>query len=119
MASFAVDDDLTAVPLIGQEFATDALLQVQYDWAGGIYEMDGISFCLPVSGRRFTMSSQKDVGITQAGKLFVVDGRQSHLPKALHFPAVVHDIAKAVELVPGCQFLFGFAYGTCYTETKT
>ena len=54
------------------------------------------------------MCSQQDFYILQSGKIFVVDGNQSHFLQSLTLLPVVYNIPQAIQRCALCQFFFCF-----------
>ena len=114
----AVDDNLCVFVVLPGVFLLDSLLQAEDDRAGGVDDFDVVAAGCLVGLGRFAVGAQQYLGIVQAVELVVVDGDESHGLQTLHFAAVVHNVAQAVQRAAFGQFLFGFADGVDHSEAE-
>ena len=117
VSRLAIDDELRVRFLVGH--ALDAALELQHDGAGGVDDVDVV---LPRSGvgfGRFAVSAEQNFGVAQAAESVVVDGCQAERPQAVAFPAVVYDVAEAIEACPGSEFFLRLADGGGHAEAET
>ena len=119
MPAFAVDHDLCLVGIPGVVCLFYFSLQLQYDRAGGIDNLDFILLGDPIGFRRFAMGTQQYFYVVQMPQLVVVDCDQSLLLQAFHLVAVVYDVAQTVEPPAFVELLFGFADSGDHAEAES
>ena len=101
-------------------YALDTALQLQYHWAGGIYQLYAATLRLCVGRGWFAVCAKQYLASTgQGGKLLVVYGLQSHSTQAIALATIVHDIAQAIQHTVFAQFLLGLADRCGHTEAIT
>lgn len=93
MTVLSENNNLLAVERVGIVLAFDALLQMEHNGAGGIYDFDVVGDGLPVGAWRFAVSTQQDGGVVETVVFLVSDGDESHALQTVAFHGVVNDIA--------------------------
>ena len=64
------------------------------------------------------MGTQQHLHVVQLPHLIMVNGDQSHLPKAVTLHPIMHDITQTIERITLCQFLLRFLNGSRHPETE-
>ena len=115
---FIINHNLLVFFCILGIFLLDFFLQAEDYGAGGIYDFDVVAAGRFIGIGRLAMGAEQHLGVVQAVEFVMVDGDESHSFEALHFPAVVHNVAQTVQYAAFGQLLFGFADGVDHSEAE-
>lgn len=105
--------------LDGLVLGANALLQVAHHRAGGIDNLYRVALGSLVGGGRFTVGAEEYFYVVQFSKLLVVNRLQTERREAVHFTAIVYDIAQAVERTAFLQFFLCFVDSSDYSKAET
>ena len=117
MSRFAEYDNLRIGACVILLF--DAALQLQYNGACGIDNLDVVLACHLVGGWRFAMSPEQHFHATEISHVIMIDGDEPEALEALTFHSVMNDVAEAVESLARGKLFFGFLDGSGYSEAET
>ena len=121
--TFLAEDDDRAFPswevAKGVILRLNPFLELEHHRTGGIDNLDVVLAGQLIGLWGLTMGPQQHLHVVELAQVVVVDGDQTHLPKALTLHAVVNDIAKTVEGLSLCQFFLGFLDGGGHSEAET